>query len=59
LPFAALMYDKSKNNGEYFIMRGIYFSFGRVAILLLVLWIGSLKSSFFLASLFSLLHMFL
>lgn len=59
LPFAALMYDKSKNRGEYFLMRGFYFSLGRIALLLLVLWIGNLKSSFFLASLFSLLHMFL
>ena len=59
LPFSALMYDKSKNRGEYFIMRGIYFTFGRVVILLLILWIGSLKSSFLLAGVFSLLYMFL
>ncbi|MBI2507389.1 MFS transporter [Candidatus Woesearchaeota archaeon] len=59
LPFSALMYDKSKNRGEYFIMRGFYFSLGRIVILLLVLWIGSLKSSFLLASLFSLLYMLL
>ncbi len=59
LPFSALMYDKSKNRGEYFIMRGFYYSLGRIGILLLVLWIGSLKSSFFLAGLFSLLYMFL
>ena len=59
LPFSALMYDKSKNRREYFIMRGFYFSLGRVGILLLVLWVGSLKSSFFFAGLFSLLYMFL
>ncbi len=59
LPFSALMYDKSKNRGEYFIMRGIYFSLGRIGILLLVLWAGSLESSFFFAGLFSLLYMLL
>ncbi|MBI2105502.1 MFS transporter [Candidatus Woesearchaeota archaeon] len=59
LPFSALMYDKSKNRGEYFIMRGIYYSLGRIGILLLVLWIGNLESSFFLAGMFSLLYMFL
>ncbi len=59
LPFSALMYDKSKNRGEYFIMRGIYFSLGRIGFLLLMLWVGSLKGSFLLAGVFSLLHMFL
>lgn len=59
LPFSALMYDKSKNRGEYFIMRGFYYSLGRIGTLLLVLWIGSLKSSFLIAGLLSLLYMFL
>jgi MFS family permease len=59
LPFSALTYDKSKRREEYFVLREISLSLGRIVLLLLVLWIGNLKSSFLLASVFSLLYMFL
>ncbi len=59
LPFIALTYDKSKNKTEYFIMREVYMSIGRVLILILILITGKLIHGFFFAGLFSLLPMLL
>ncbi len=59
LPFIALTYDKSKNRTEYFIMREVYMSIGRVLILILILITGKLIHGFFFAGLFSLFSMFL
>ena len=59
VPFLALTYDKSKNKADYFVLREVFISVGRILFLLLVMWFGSLGSSFILASGFSLLHLFL
>ena len=59
VPFLALTYDKAKNKADYFVMREAGICLGRILFLLLVMWAGSMGSSFVFASVFSLLYLFL
>ena len=60
IPFSARFYDKCKNNEvNYLIIRELSMNLGKIIILLLVLLNGNLISSFWYATIGSLLHMLL
>jgi len=60
LPFSAITYNKAgKKDGSYFVFREISLCIGRALVLLLVLFTGSLISSFGFAGIASLAYMLL
>lgn len=59
LPYTAVMYNKARKNIGYLVFRELGLTIGRIFVLLLVLFTGSLLSSFIYASVASLGFMLL